>query len=409
MNLVIISLNPTDEIFLSKEIKYLKERFDVIFMFRNRGKYKNITIEPDERIKTIPIEDPRSSKIIWAINLLLSLFKPEVWKEICNITKMGKASILSLKRILFYSASSSIDGKKILNILRNNDISTQSEMIFYAYRMNTSALSILKVQKKHQGAKCIARAHSVDLYEYRQKGNYLPFRKKILRGLAAVYCISDDGMKYVNKYPFSHCRVEVSRLGTQDCGLEINNNHKCRKPLFISCSRVSPEKRIEKLVDALALINEELQWIHIGGGDSLEELKKYAKDKLEDKDNIFYELVGNKSNEYVTSYYKEHFVDGFINVSSVEGIPVSIMEAISFGIPIIATDVGGTGEIVKDGFNGFLIPSDFSDELLSSKIIAIVNNTSITKHFRKNARSEWEANYNEEMNYHMFAEEIMCL
>ena len=36
----------------------------------------------------------------------------------------------------------------------------------------------------------------------------------------------------------------------------------------------------------------------------------------------------------------------FINLSSSEGIPVSIMEAQSFGIPVIATNVGGSGEIV---------------------------------------------------------------
>ena len=47
--------------------------------------------------------------------------------------------------------------------------------------------------------------------------------------------------------------------------------------------------------------------------------------------------------------------DLFVNMSLSEGIPVSIMEAISFGIPIIATNVGGNAEIVNDE-TGVLIP-----------------------------------------------------
>ncbi|MFR4320263.1 MAG: glycosyltransferase [Blautia massiliensis (ex Durand et al. 2017)] len=44
-----------------------------------------------------------------------------------------------------------------------------------------------------------------------------------------------------------------------------------------------------------------------------------------------------------------------MNVSSSEGIPVSIMEATSFGIPGIATDAGGTKEIIRDKENGVLL------------------------------------------------------
>lgn len=55
--------------------------------------------------------------------------------------------------------------------------------------------------------------------------------------------------------------------------------------------------------------------------------------------------------------YSEHPVDVFINLSTNEGVPVSIMEAISFDIPIVATDVGGTSEIVTDE-TGILVSSN---------------------------------------------------
>ena len=79
--------------------------------------------------------------------------------------------------------------------------------------------------------------------------------------------------------------------------------------------------------------------------------------------------MGAIQNVEVYKYYNEHCADLFINVSSSEGLPVSIMEAISFGIPVIATDVGGTGEIVKNGISGFLINRDFETVELAKKIM----------------------------------------
>lgn len=411
MDLIIISLNPTDEIFLSKEIRYLKEKFNIFFISRDREKYENITIDPDGNVRSALMDHPKASKIKWDLQLVLSLFKPEVWKEIMYVIKYKTFSVLSLKRILYYSAASSADSEKIISILRANGFCAKDRMLIYAYRMNTSALSVLKVQRYFKNAKCFARAHGVDLYEYRQKDNFLPFRSKILNGLCALYCISEDGFDYVMRYPFKKCMIRVSRLGTGDHGTE---DDKCRdrdgrKPLLVSCSRVSPEKRIEKIADALSLIQKEVRWIHIGGGDTLNELKEYVREKLEKKSNIEYDLAGNMDNSDVIRFYKDNYIDVFINVSSVEGIPVSIMEAGSFGIPIIATDVGGTSEIVTDNYNGYLLPPDFSDELLASDILSIIQDGPGAARFRENARSEWEKKYDEDMNYRTFADEISHL
>lgn len=411
MNLIIVSLNPADEIFLSKEISHLKDKFHVIFISRDREKYNNITIESGEGIKSYVIDDPHARKINWIMNLFFSLFKLEVWKELIYLITRKSFSFITVKKLLFYSASTAIDSKKIIGIMRENNLSYKEQILLYSYRMNTGALTIIKTKKYYKGAKCIARAHGVDLYEYRHEKNYIPFRRKILKGLTTLYCISTDGKNYVDRYPFDHCKVEVSRLGTVDYGIELASAPTVaeNKPVIVSCSRISPEKRIKKIVDALSMIDEEIHWVHIGGGDMLDELKMYAKEKLSGKTKVSYDLVGNMGNNEVTRFYGAHYIDGFVNVSSVEGIPVSIMEACSFGIPIIATDVGGTGEIVKDNYNGYLLPVDFSDKLLSSTIAALLKNKSKTEQLRKNARVEWEDHYNEDWNYQLFANSLLDL
>ncbi len=408
MYILVLSLNPADEIFLTEEIKHLKKKFNVIFISRDREEYDNLTIESGEGIQSYVIDDPHSAKGNWTFQLILSVFKPEVWKEIAYIIKRKTLTPFSVKKILYYSASSAIDSRNVTRILKDAGLTANDKAVFYAYRMNTGALSVLKVKKYFKNAKCIARAHGIDLYEYRQKDNYLPFRRTILKNLESLYCIALDGKNYISKYG---CRnVEVSRLGTKDHGIEQETLKTADHiPFIVSCSRVAPEKRIEKIIDALSLIDDDIRWVHIGSGDKLDALRKYADEKLSGKPNVRYELVGNMANDEVARYYSEHYIDGFVNVSTVEGIPVSIMEACSFGIPIIATDVGGTGEIVKDGYNGYLLPSDFNDEQLASTIASLIKDKKTADQLRQNSRKEWEDNFDEYRNYELFADEVSRL
>ena len=67
--------------------------------------------------------------------------------------------------------------------------------------------------------------------------------------------------------------------------------------------------------------------------------------------------------EDVASFYKE--IDVYMNTSVHKGIPMSVLEAMAQGLPVIAPDVGGLGEIIEDGVQGFLVkgrdPNDFAD------------------------------------------------
>ena len=96
-----------------------------------------------------------------------------------------------------------------------------------------------------------------------------------------------------------------------------------------------------------------------------------------------------------------------MNVSLNEGLPVSIMEAISFGIPVIATDVGGTSEIVRDGFNGYLLSKDFSDEDFAALLSRVYNMKDAEyETLRTNARAFWERNFDASKNYPAFISQI---
>ena len=74
-------------------------------------------------------------------------------------------------------------------------------------------------------------------------------------------------------------------------------------------------------------------------------------------------------------------------MSETEGIPVSIMEAQSYGIPVIATNVGGTSEIVHDGINGVLLSRNFDTADLLNAIETVICSY---KSFSDNALLTWK-------------------
>ena len=109
-------------------------------------------------------------------------------------------------------------------------------------------------------------------------------------------------------------------------------------------------------------------------------------------------------------FYTSNPVDIFINTSADEGIPVSIMEALSFGIPIIATRVGGVNEIVDDKINGFLLPSDPEPAMIAEKITEFYFLPDYKKEeMQRYAREKWEKNFNAEKNYQEFIAFVLSL
>ena len=129
-----------------------------------------------------------------------------------------------------------------------------------------------------------------------------------------------------------------------------------------------------------------------------------ASETLGENVNAVFE--GRVENRKVLEFYRNNAINLFINLSDSEGIPVSIMEAMSFGIPCIATNVGGTSEIVVNGINGYLI-DDEDDEYIAGKVDSIATmNAEDYRQLRDAARNTWEQKFNAKKNYRVFIEEI---
>ena len=302
-----------------------------------------------------------------------------------------------------------------ISVLEKYDLSGYDEVILYSYwlfanvRVAIGISEYLK-QKGITNIKIVSRAHRYDLYEERNRLNYLPMREYILDKVDKVYVCSRNGADYLRrKHPAFREKIDVGYIGTLDCG--ISQQPKTDVFHIVSCCRVVPMKRLERLADALSLIDFPCQWTVIGGGIEgnryYRQVKEYIQSKLGAKENVAVEFTGALPHDAIFDYYRENYVDVLINPSKSEGLPAVIMEAASFGIPIIATDVGGTTEIVADGVNGFVIPENFTDEALAGAIKRMKELPGETyAEFRRNARDIWKKNFDASVNNARFAEEV---
>jgi glycosyltransferase involved in cell wall biosynthesis len=220
--------------------------------------------------------------------------------------------------------------------------------------------------------------------------------------LDAVFPVSEQTKQYIlKKVP----NVNADKLIVSYLGVEKENNlslEKKQKTLkILSLAFLGKIKRIDLVIAALEQIDDfDVEWHHIGEGNDHLDIKQYAFNRLFNKSNIKYVLTGDISKKQVYEYLnKEHF-DVLINTSSFEGIPVSMMEAMSFSIPVIGTNVGGVSEIIEDGKNGYLLSANPSINEIIEKLTQLYE-MSEDEYFnmRKSAFNTWESKFNAESNY----------
>lgn len=278
-------------------------------------------------------------------------------------------------------------------ILRDYHITKDD--IVYSYWGDKWALC-LPFLKQSTGCRTIARFHGSDLYDYAKKG-YIPFRKLLLSHLDSVCPISNNGKEYLlsryQQYIKGSC--DVFRLGVVSSG--INPSEKSKSFHILSCSNAIPLKRLNLIADSLKHVDFPIHWTHIGDGPTLNQVKKISTQLPK---NVSVDFLGRMPNNMIMNLYVSTHIDLFVNVSTSEGVPVSIMEALSAGIPILATNVGGTGELVNEMI-GKLVDANLTEQDLARVITDLYHDQDLNQK-RINARKQWETLCSADVNYKAF-------
>jgi glycosyltransferase involved in cell wall biosynthesis len=142
-------------------------------------------------------------------------------------------------------------------------------------------------------------------------------------------------------------------------------------------------KGLEYLIEAIKILttyNSQLTALIIGGGTERKNLEDLIS-QLNLKSRVF--LLGNIKNaaELLPAF------DIYANSSVKEGFPYSILEAMSAGLPIVATEVGGIPEMINDGKNGLLVESQ-NPQALAEKIKILIEDENLRKIFGEETKQK---------------------
>lgn len=237
---------------------------------------------------------------------------------------------------------------------------SQSEgRIVYGYWAHFPALAALEAHT-HAIPTCV-RYHSGDLYEEQLPfcGHFMPWRNELRRKIDLQIFVSKHGEAYFrgSSHRPPPRRTEVLPLGSPDFGTP-----RPRKPpeltnlVMASVSFLVPNKRVHliaSLAQALAT-HANVVWHHFGTG------KDPALDRVLSRhvDRLTVVMHGDTPNSVIQNFFRSTDITFFANMSLSEGVPVSLMEALNADIPVIATEVGGTPELILNGRSGFTMSCD---------------------------------------------------
>ena len=322
-------------------------------------------------------------------------------RELLWLIRQGKCSAANLRKLVVYGARALRMADHLALQLRGE---ADGQSILYSYWMTEAAQAAVIAARRFR-LPAVCRAHGGDLYDERNQG-YQPLHGEMVRELNRVFPVSGMGQRYLVQHYGHGDRIACRYLGTENAaGARPVSG---RRPFcVVSCAYTVPLKRVPLIAGALARLKGDIRWVHFGDGPEMEQLRQIVAGF---PPNIHAELRGSVPPEEIRSFYAENEVHLFVNASTTEGIPVSVMEAMSFGIPAAATDVGGTGELVTDGVNGRLLPAQLTEELLAQAIYGFMDmDEQAYAAFRRAAYAAWQTKFNAEANYRAFYAELQGL
>lgn len=394
------------EPFLTNEFEFTKGQFEQITILPVYGQLKDSILRPGTTLKlfTPLLETPSSKKQLFFKGLFntagFSFHLRDFLQQIIFLSPAKMYWFLVSLLITRLALSS----RQYQQLVKQVEDSKNPVLYFYWGDNLCWIIPYLKRRLKNKQVKIIIRLHRTDLYE-NLKNNYAPLRKQIFALSDLLVPVSEDGESYLlQKYPFALNKLFLSRLGVFDNGLSPYKTQEVKH--IVSVSALIKVKRVQLIFEALQHSTTKIVWHHFGDGPGSDVLKRLIPEKREGLDVLLHGFVDNKT---LMNFYQSQSVDLFLNVSASEGLPVSIMEALSFGVPVIATRVGGTAELVT-AKTGYILPADFDTAELGSLIDRTLNQSpEDTEELRKNARVVFEEKSSAEKNYNLFYKKIGSL
>ena len=233
------------------------------------------------------------------------------------------------------------------------------------------------------GAKVIAIK---DLYSLATKfqAKYIsyPIEKKLFENSDAITAVSNRVAKELEGYGLNSEDIAVVYNGVDE-SVFTPFNEKCEDKYILYTGRISYGKGLVELIDCANVVcncRDDIRFVLAGDGPLLPELMKKVRDlNLENR----IEFLGRVDRDRIIKLYQNATIFAF--PSYYEGLPGSLLEAMSCKLPIVATEVSGNVELIEHNVNGILVQPK-NATALSEAILTLVDDSVTKERLGNNAR-----------------------
>ena len=248
--------------------------------------------------------------------------------------------------------------------------------IVHAHEYKTDLLAWMLA--KAEGITPLATVHGWTGHSWRERRFYYPLDKRLLARFPKLIAVSSDLGKELIAHGASPDKVVTVSNGIDHTAFNRDRSRETavRQALALSpgdlvigaVGRLEPQKRFDLLIDAFKTTlvrHPKAKLLVVGGGSLVTELSdQITRLGLSGACR----LIGHRSD--IADLH--HAFDLFVQSSDYEGTSNAVLEAMALETPVVATDVGGTVEIIRDRIDGLIVPPG------SAEVLAVAIDTALT-------------------------------
>lgn len=299
-------------------------------------------------------------------------------------------------------------GAKLINIKNRTDFSWVNKLnkliekekpdVIFTHGFNGAILILIERIFKRQKLPVVFSYHGLYNPPTRSRKFIAPIYNNlpiwIYKHIARkVICVSEDSKRQLVSSGVPQSKIVTVYNGIKNTYSNSKVDMDINTVNIVSCSRIDAIKGLDVLLDAMAILRNSSLKFHyymIGEGPELESLKKKC------------EILN--LNEYVTFTGYQTNIDEWLNSADIftitsyqENHSIAVLEAMRAGKAIVATNVGGNGESIRDGYEGYLVSVRDVNALVVA-LRKLIKDKELRANFGKKAQERF---------IHLFTEEAM--
>lgn len=327
----------------------------------------------------------------------VTVFTRGVWNRSCIIEKVEGILVYRIRFIPLYPFHVELHGiflNKIFKSLENSFdlIHIHSPLVPLVHTKLPRVVTEHGTTKGDIDNSSLKDVHSIILHFFSQK--LISLDSKAIKNSNRITTVSKSCAEELrNEYGINR-EITVINNGVDTNYFTPKIRNVTKEPYILYTGRLDSRKGLVDLIESAKYIckkHPEIKFILTGKGAN----KKYLEQKIKDieLENNFY-FSGFVDQLKLIEYYQ--YASIYVLPSYYEGLPTTLLEAMSCGLPSIATDVAGNSEVIKDGENGLLVPPK-NPKKLADTINKLLDDDRLRNKIGTNARTHIVENYDWEI------------